>query len=304
MLHGAGLTLNISFADKIVDAHIYRRPTEEKDRRGIFLKDAAVDGSEAEMRSKSKLTCGLCELDPTVSIGNSERSWANLSALLRHQHSGFHAPKPRNVYDTIQSHVTEQNLTIKKTGGNRKDTDMVQQQPIDFENIDVSSDWGAEDGTDKRNLEVPKPRKNDDSWCTWLRDPEYSNKAERPTYSFSEAITDRSMEQNQMPRGNNEECNTAVPPSYASLKYLEQVPTDQNLLSSPEQGIKSPYHICELDGNLFGDSALRSTTGEFVEPQPNLINFDDSTSETRSTEDYQDPWMLFKETGGTLLDSL
>ncbi|KAF7897557.1 hypothetical protein EAF00_005785 [Botryotinia globosa] len=59
------------------------------------------------MRSKSKLTCGLCELDPTVSIKNSERSWANFSALLKHQHSGFHVPKLRNVYDTIQSHVTE-----------------------------------------------------------------------------------------------------------------------------------------------------------------------------------------------------
>ncbi|TGO28057.1 hypothetical protein BPAE_0033g00560 [Botrytis paeoniae] len=59
-----------------------------------------------------------------------------------------------------------------------------------------------------------------------------------------------------------------------------------------------------LDGALPGDSAPESTTGKFVEPQPNLINFEDTTSETRSTEDWQDPWMLFRETGGTLLDSL
>ncbi|TGO46154.1 hypothetical protein BOTNAR_0610g00050 [Botryotinia narcissicola] len=296
MLHGAGLTLSISFADKIADANIYRRPTEEKDSRGIFLKDATVDGSEAEMGSKSKLICGLCELDPTVSIKNSERSWANLSALLKHQHSGFQAPKLRNVYDTIQSHVSEQDLTIEKTCGKSKTTDTVTQQLVEFEDTDVSSNGRAEDGTDKRNLKPPKPRKNDDTWCTWFRDPKYTNEIERPRFSFSEVITDRYMEQNQMPQENNEECNSAVPSSYASSKCLEQVPTDQDFLSSLEQG-KTLYPIHEPDRNIFGDSAPRSTTGEFVEP--NLINFEDSTSETRSTEDCQDPWMLFNEPGGS-----
>ncbi|TGO48547.1 hypothetical protein BCON_0237g00030 [Botryotinia convoluta] len=303
MLQGAGLTLNISFADKIADTHIYRQ-TEEKADRSIFLRDAAVDESEAGMRSKSKLTCGWCELDPSVSIKNNERSWANLSALLKHQHSGFHAPKLRNVYDTIHSHVTEQDLTIEKTGGNRETTDTVPQHPVELKNIDVSSNGGAEEGTDKRNLKSPKPSKNDDTWCTWLRDSEYSNEVERPTFSFSEVITDRYVEQNQMPRANNEECNSAVPPSFASSECLEEVPSDHNFLSSPEHGIKNSYPVHELDGTLIGDSTPRSTTSKFVEPQPNLINFEDTTSETRSAEDWQDPWMLFRETGGTLLDSL
>ncbi|TGO07528.1 hypothetical protein BTUL_0269g00110 [Botrytis tulipae] len=304
ILHGAGLTLSISFADKIADAHIYRRTTEEKDSRGIFPKDAAVDGSEAEMRGKSKSTCGLCELDPTVSIKNSERSWANFSALLKHQYSGFHAPKLRNVYDTIQSDVTEQDLTIEKTGGNSKTTGTVPQQLIEFKNTDVSSNGRAENGTDKRNLKPPKPSKNDDTWCTWFRDPEYTNALERPTFSFSEVITDRYVEQNQMPRVNNEECNSVVPPSFVSSECLEEVPPDHNFLSSPEQSIEAPCPIHELDRILTRGSAPRVTTGKFVEPQPNLINFEDSTSETRSTEDCQDPWKLFRETGGTLLDSL
>ncbi|KAF7934313.1 uncharacterized protein EAE97_008673 [Botrytis byssoidea] len=291
----------VYLADKIADAHIYRQTREEKDSRGIFLKDAAVDVSEAEMGIKSKLTCGLCELDPTVSIKNSERSWDNLSALLKHQHSGFHASKLRNVHDTIQSHVTEQDLTIEKTGGNSKTTGTVPQQLVGFKNTDVSSKGRAENGTDKRNLKPPKPSKDDDAWSTRFRDPEYTNEVERPTFSFSEVITDRCMEQNRMPQENNEECNSAVPSSYAYSKCLEQVPTDQEFLSSLEQG-KTFYPIHELDRNIFGDSAPRSSTGEFVEP--NLINFEDSTSETRSKEDCQDPWMLFRETGGTLLDSV
>ncbi|TGO32714.1 hypothetical protein BHYA_0294g00110 [Botrytis hyacinthi] len=186
LLHGAGLTLSISFADKIAGAHIYRRPTEEKESRGIFLKDAAVDGSEAEMRIKSRLTC----------------------------------VKLRTRYRKSSSK---------------------------FKNTDVSSNERAEKGTDKRNLKPPKPSKNDDTWCTWFRGPEYTNEVEWPTFSLLEVITDGYMEQNQMPRENNEECNSAVPPKYASSKCLEQVSTDQNFLSSPEQGIRAPYPIHELD---------------------------------------------------------
>ncbi|KAF5873946.1 uncharacterized protein Bfra_005413 [Botrytis fragariae] len=299
----AGLTLSISFADKIADAHIYRR-TEENADRSIFLRDAAVDESEAGMRSKSKLACGWCELDPSVSIMNSERSWANLSALLKHQHSGFHAPKPRNVYDTIHSHVAEQHLTIEKTGGHHETSDTVSQRPVESKNTDVSSDGGSEDGTDKRTLKSPKRSRNDDTWCTCFRDPGYSNELERPTFSFSEVITDRYMEKNQKPRGNKEECTRAVPPSFASSEWLEEVPSDHNFLSSTGQGIKIPYPIHELNETSIEDSAPRSTTGKFFEPQPNLINFEDTTSETRSTEDWQDPWMLFREAGGALLDSL
>ncbi|TGO28054.1 hypothetical protein BPAE_0033g00570 [Botrytis paeoniae] len=146
MLQGAGLTLSISFADKIADTHIYQ-PTEEKPDRRIFLRDATVDESEAGMRSRSKLTCGWCKLDPSVSIKNSERSWTNLSALLKHRNSGFHAPKLRNVYDTVHSHVAEQNLTTEKTGRHHETTETVPQQLVEVKNIVVSSNRGSENGT-------------------------------------------------------------------------------------------------------------------------------------------------------------
>ncbi|KAF7948734.1 hypothetical protein EAE96_007927 [Botrytis aclada] len=280
MLQGAGLTLNISFADKIANAHVYR-PTEQKDNRGIFIRDAAVDESKGKMRSKSKLTCGWCELDPTISLKNSERSWANLSALLEHQHSGFHDSKPRTVYDTIYSHVAEQELAIEKTGGHHETTDTVPQQPVKFKNRDVSSSEGSEDGTGMRNLESPRQSKHRDS--------------------FSEVTTDRFVEQNQMPRASNEECNRPVPPSFASSEYLDEVPSDHNFLSPPEQGSKITYSIHEVDETSIGVSPPRSATGKFVEP--NLIYFEDMTSEVGSVEDRQDPWMLFGESGGTLLDS-
>ncbi|KAF7937691.1 uncharacterized protein EAE98_002005 [Botrytis deweyae] len=302
MLKGAGLTLSISFADKIADPYMYR-PTEGKDSRGMFIRDAAADEFEAGMRNKSKLTCGWCKLDPSASIKNSERSWANLPALLKHQHSGFHALKPRNVHDAIHSHAAEQNLATEKTSRHHETTDTIPQQLVEVKNKVVSGNGGLEDGTGKRNLELPKQSKYDDARCTWLRNSERSNEVERPILSFSEVITDRYMEENQMRRGNNKECNSPVPPSFASSQDLEEVPSDRNFLSPTGQGIKAPCPVHELDEDLPWDTAPESTTGKFVEPQPDLINFGDTTSETRSTGDWQDPWMIFRDTGDTLLDS-
>ncbi|KAF7856259.1 uncharacterized protein EAF02_011518 [Botrytis sinoallii] len=300
MLQGAGLTLSISFADKIADPSMYR-PTEGKDSRGMFIRDATVDGFEAGMRNKSKLTCGWCKLDPSASIKNSDRSWANLPALLKHQHSGFHAPKLRNVHDAIHSHAAEQNLTTEKTGRHHETTDTVPQQLVKVKNKVVSGNGGLEDGTGKRNLELPKQSKYDDARCTWLRNPERSNEVEWPILSFSEVITDRYMEENQMRRGNNEGCNSSVPPSFASSEYLEEITTFYRQLGRASKPLAL---FTSLMGLLPWDTAPESTTGKFVEPQPDLINFEDTTSETRSTGDWQDPWMIFRDTDDTLLDSL
>ncbi|KAF7902123.1 uncharacterized protein EAF01_007421 [Botrytis porri] len=178
----------------------------------------------------------------------------------------------------------------------------VPQQPVNFKNTDLSSNGGSEDGTGKRNLELPKQRKHHDTWCTWLRDPKRSNEVERPIFSFSEVITNRYLEQNQIPRVKNDKCVSPVPPGFASLKCLAEIVSDHNFSSSPEQGIKTPYPVHELDEILIGNSAPRPMIGRFIEPQSNLIDFEVTTTETRSTEDWRDPWMLFGEPGSMLLD--
>ncbi|TEY34354.1 hypothetical protein BOTCAL_0632g00030 [Botryotinia calthae] len=301
ILHSAGLTKSISFADKIADAHIYR-PREQKADRGISLRDATVDESHAGMRSKSKLTCGWCEMDPSVSTEKSERAWANLPTMLKHQHSGLHAPKPRNRHGLVHIHVAEHELTVEKTGCLYETTDTVPQRSVQVRNTDVTSNGGPEDGEGKRNIKSTKTSKNDDTWCTWLRDPECSNDVEWPILSFSEAITDRHVERNQMPRGSNDECDSLPPPSFASLECLEEALSDPNFLSSPEHGIRTTDPSYDLDVILIGEFAPGSTTGNFVESQPNLISFENMTSESSLTEDWQDRWIVFGESGGTLLD--
>ncbi|KAM0125109.1 hypothetical protein ACHAO1_010766 [Botrytis cinerea] len=301
ILRGADLTLSISFADKVADAHIYR-PREQKADRGISLRDATVNETKAGMRSKSKLTCGWCEMDLSVSAEKSERAWASLPTLLKHQHSEFHAPKPRDRYDIVHSHVADQELTVEKTGCLHETTDTVPQQFVQIKNTDVTSNEGSEDGRGKRNLKSTEPSKHEDTWCKWLRDPECPNHVERPILSFSEAITDRHVERNKMPRGSNDECDSLLLSSFEPLEYPGEAVSDQNFLSSPEHGIKTTYPSYELDATLIGEFAPESTTGNFVEPQSNLISFEDVTSESRLPEDWQDCWIVFGESGDTLLD--
>lgn len=289
ILHGADLTLRISFADKIADAHIYR-PREQKADRGISLRDTTVDESKAGMRSKSKLTCGWCEMDSSVSTEKSERAWANLPTLLKHQHSEFHAPKPRKRYGIVYSHLAEQESKSEKTGCLHETTDTVPRQFVQVKNTDVTSNEGSEDGRGKRNLKSTNPIKHEE---TWLGDPECSNDAERPILSFSEAITDRHVERNQMPRGSNDECDSLLLSSFESLECPMEALSDRNCLSSPEHGIKTTYPSYELDETLIGEFAPKSTTGNFVESQSNLISFEDVTSESRLPEDWQDRWIVF-----------